>query len=52
MTTQLVLAYAVLWATLIRTLLVRARVLPASCARCGLHYERSHLGQAICSCGS
>jgi hypothetical protein len=52
MTTQLVLAYAVVWATLLRTLLVQARVLPASCARCGLQLERSRLGQAICSCGS
>ncbi len=52
MTTQLVLAYTVLWVTLIRTLLVRARLLPASCARCGRHYERSELGQVICSCGS
>jgi predicted Zn-ribbon and HTH transcriptional regulator len=50
MTTHLLLAYAVLWATLMRTLLVRARVLPASCHRCGLLFERSELGAAICRC--
>jgi hypothetical protein len=50
MTAQLVVAYAVLWATLFKALLSRARVIPAECARCGLLYERRELGQRICSC--
>ena len=50
MTTSLLLTYAVLWATLLRTLLVKAKVLPASCARCGRHVERQALGDAICTC--
>ena len=50
MTTQLILAYAALWATLLRALLVRAQVIPATCARCGMMLERSELGQQICSC--
>jgi predicted Zn-ribbon and HTH transcriptional regulator len=51
MTTPLLLAYAVLWATLLRALLVRARVIPPTCPRCGYAFERSELGQQICSCG-
>jgi hypothetical protein len=51
MTTQLLLAYAVLWATLLRALLVRARLIPPTCPRCGFALERSELGQQICSCG-
>jgi hypothetical protein len=50
MTTQLLLAYAVLWATLLRALLVRARVIPPTCSRCGRALERSELGEQICSC--
>jgi hypothetical protein len=50
MTAQLVVAYAVLWATLFKALLSRARVIPAECARCGRLYERRELGQQICSC--
>jgi hypothetical protein len=50
MTTQLLLAYAVLWATLVKALLVRAQLIPPTCARCGFARERSELGQQICSC--
>jgi hypothetical protein len=39
-----------LWATLMRALLVRARLLPATCARCGRQLERRALGEPICSC--
>jgi hypothetical protein len=42
--------YVLLWATLMRALLVRARVLPPTCARCGLTYERSTLGARVCRC--
>ena len=50
MSGQLVVVYLFLWATLMRALLVKARVLPATCARCGLGYERRLLGEPVCSC--
>ena len=50
MTVQLLLAYGVLWATLLKALFVRARLIPPTCTRCGYAYERSELGQQICSC--
>jgi hypothetical protein len=43
-------AYVFLWATLMRALLVRARVLPPTCARCGLQFERRALGDRVCRC--
>jgi hypothetical protein len=42
--------YLCFWATLMRALLVRARILPPTCARCGLQYERRALGEEICHC--
>jgi hypothetical protein len=42
--------YFALWAALMRALLVKAGVLAATCARCGLRFERQHLGETICSC--
>jgi hypothetical protein len=42
--------YVFLWATLMRALLVKARVLPPTCARCGLPYERRALGERVCRC--
>ena len=50
MTAQLLVAYAVLWAMLLKALLARARVIPAECARCGRLYERRELGQPVCRC--
>ncbi|MGI9113412.1 MAG: hypothetical protein ACR2GT_14670 [Gaiellaceae bacterium] len=50
MTTQLLLAYGVLWATLMKPLLERAQLIPASCARCGKRFERRELGEPICAC--
>ncbi len=50
MNAYLVVGYAVLWVVLLKALFVRARVIPAECARCGLHFERRELGGAICSC--
>jgi len=50
MSGQLVVLYLFLWATLMRALLVKASVLPATCARCGLTYERRALGQSVCHC--
>jgi len=43
--------YVLLWATLMRALLVKARLLPPTCARCGLPFERRALGERICVCG-
>jgi len=45
---QFFVPYLVLWATLMRTLLVRARIAPALCGRCGMKLERSQLGEQIC----
>jgi hypothetical protein len=50
MTGQLLVPYFVLWATLMRALLVRAKIAPAMCARCGLKLERTQLGEQICRC--
>jgi len=51
MTAQLLVPYMVLWAVLMRALLVRAKIAPPMCARCGLKLERSQLGEAVCHCG-
>jgi hypothetical protein len=45
-----VLPYLAFWAALMRALLVRAEVLPPTCGRCGLRYERRQLGEVVCSC--
>jgi uncharacterized Zn finger protein (UPF0148 family) len=47
----LVLPYLVAFATVARAVLVTAKVLPPSCAQCGLPLERRRLGQTICGCG-
>jgi hypothetical protein len=49
MSSQMVVPYLVLWATLMRALLVRAQIAPPLCGRCGLKLERSQLGESICS---
>jgi hypothetical protein len=46
----LLITYVLLWATLMRALLVKARVLPLTCARCGLPVERRAMGDRICGC--
>jgi hypothetical protein len=46
----LAIPYLVLWVAMMRALLVRAEVLPATCNRCGRPYERRELGEAVCSC--
>ena len=50
MTGHWLLVYGLLWATLMRALLVRAKVLPATCGRCGLPFERRALGDPVCRC--
>jgi hypothetical protein len=48
---EFVFPYFVLWAVLLRALLVRADVVPRSCRRCGLLFERQALGEPVCRCG-
>jgi hypothetical protein len=50
MSGPILVVYVLLWATLMRALLVRARVLPPTCARCGLRLERRALGERVCRC--
>ena len=51
MSLHLLAPYAMLWFALMRALLVRANVLPPTCGRCGLRFERSRLGEPVCNCG-
>ena len=44
--------YAMLWLVLMRALLVRARLVAPTCARCGRTRERRHLGERICACST
>jgi hypothetical protein len=37
--------------TLVRSMLVAAKVLPPSCSRCGHAHERKELGDRVCRCG-
>ena len=46
----LAIPYLVLWAAMMRALLVRAQILPPTCGRCGRRFERRDLGEAVCSC--
>jgi hypothetical protein len=46
----LVIPFFVLWAAMMRALLVRADILPPTSARCGRRYERRDLGEPVCSC--
>jgi hypothetical protein len=46
----LAVPYLAFGAALMRALLVRAEVLPPTCAHCGLRYERRHLGERVCRC--
>jgi hypothetical protein len=46
----LVIPYFAFWATLMRALFVRAQLLPPTCARCGLRFERRALGEPVCAC--
>ena len=45
-----VIGYVLLWMTLMRALLVRANLLPPTCARCGCRFERRRLGERVCTC--
>jgi hypothetical protein len=50
MSGPILITYVLLWATLMRALLVKAQILPPTCARCGLTYERKTLGERVCRC--
>jgi len=50
MTGTLILPYFVMWATLMKALLVKANLVPPSCARCGERLERRQLGEPVCRC--
>lgn len=50
MTFQLTVAYLIAGATLLKALLVRARLIPPACGRCGLAFERRYLGERVCTC--
>jgi hypothetical protein len=45
-----VLCLVLFWASLMRALFVKAQLLPATCARCGLRFERRGLGEPVCRC--
>jgi hypothetical protein len=49
---QAPLAYCLVlfWATLMRALFVKAQILPGTCGRCGLPFERRGLGEQVCRC--
>ena len=49
-TWTIVLLEALFAITLMRSLLVAAKVLPPSCARCGVQLERRALGEPVCRC--
>ena len=48
---EFTLPYFVLWAVLLRALLIKARIAPRSCGRCGNALERRALGEPVCRCG-
>ena len=50
MTGPLILALVLFWATLMRALFVKADLLPPTCARCGLRFERQAMGERVCRC--
>jgi hypothetical protein len=50
MSGPLIVVYLVFGATLMRALLVSARLVPPTCAACGLPFERQRLGDPVCRC--
>jgi hypothetical protein len=40
------------WATVARAVLVFTQKLPPTCGDCGRRYERRHLGEPVCKCGT
>ena len=50
MNAELLVGYAVLWVVLLKTLLSRARVIPAECRRCGQLVRAARARRPICTC--
>lgn len=50
-TAEFTLPYVVLWAVLLRALLIKSQIAPQSCGRCGYALERRAVGEPICRCG-
>ncbi|MDQ3823208.1 MAG: hypothetical protein M3321_08205 [Actinomycetota bacterium] len=50
-TVEFTLPYFVLWAVMLRALLVKGKFAPSSCGRCGQLFERRALGEPVCRCG-
>jgi hypothetical protein len=50
MQSWMLLPYLALTLTLVKSLLVAAKVLPPFCRRCGLAVERRALGETVCRC--
>jgi hypothetical protein len=50
MNAYVVLTLVLFWATLMRALFVKANLLPPTCGRCGLRFERVSLGEPVCRC--
>jgi hypothetical protein len=50
MTSWLLLTYLGLAATLVRSLLIAAKVVPSLCRACGKQQERRDIGDEICRC--
>jgi len=46
----LIFPYLVFWAVSMQALLVRARIVPPLCARCGRHFESRFRGEKACAC--
>jgi hypothetical protein len=49
---EFTLPYFVLWAALLRALLVKGNIAPRSCERCGRLFERRSLGEPVCRCAA
>lgn len=45
-----ILPYLVFWAVAMQAILVRAKLVPPICARCGRTHRRRFDDQSICSC--
>jgi hypothetical protein len=47
----MILMEAVFALTLMRALLVAAKMVPPLCGKCGLQMERRSMGEPVCRCG-
>jgi len=50
MQSWMLLPYLALTLSLVRSLLVAAKIVPPQCRRCGLARERRDMGDTICRC--